>query len=120
MLDGFSFANLGAEQKLTSAELALNADRLAKQGRNRTVQNIDQASKDSTINDEDLTEKEGSGFSLYGESSNEDGTTNDENENDENTSKFIVKLNTETQLLELIELQSEKIIQKWLDKFFRV
>lgn len=112
MLDGFSFANLGAEQKLTSAEMAINADRLARRGRARTIQDVGETSTDSTIKDEDLTEKEGSGYSLHSDIS--DGKEDDEennSENNENDTKFVVKLNTQTQLLELIEVQSQKIIQ---------
>ena len=122
MLDGFSFANLGAEQKLTSAELAFNAERIAKQGKDRSIKDVDEASKGrSSIRKEDLTEKEGGGYSLGGDSSKSEGKKqedledqddeNDSSEGVEKDSKFVVKLNKETNMLELTDVNTNTVIQ---------
>lgn len=119
MLDGFSFANLGAEQKLTSAEMAFNAERVARQGKERNIKDIDETSKGrSSIRKEDLTEKESGGYSLGGETSSdkEEEKENEKKDDDselniEKENNFVVKLNKETNLLELIERQTEKVIQ---------
>lgn len=120
MLDGFSFINLGAEQKLTSAEMAFNAERIAKQGKDRNIEDIDKTSKGkSSIRKEDLTEKEGGGYSLGGDSSGTKKTEEDDDtdldDNDslevEKESKFVVILNKETNMLELIETNTNTVVQ---------
>ena len=114
-LDGFSMANLGLHKEFTSAQLASNAEALAKRGTEHSIKNIDgmdQKQKIERKNSDD--ESEGFEFSYY-DDEEEESTAEDENTDQQASQrqqkKYNVKLNNDSQMIELIDTENNSIIE---------
>ncbi|MBO5949065.1 hypothetical protein J6Q66_09560 [bacterium] len=103
-LDGFSMRNLGAYQgNVPSSHLSFEAKQLAKVGREKQIQDVDELEKWEKINSEDNEEYSGTGG--YSE-----GQDDDENE-ESSEKKFNVRLNPTTNLVELYDIQTNTLIE---------
>lgn len=109
-LDGFSMNNLNLHKELTSAQLASNAEALALKGSSiKTVDNL--ASKQKTKNKEFEEEDEIPVYFFEEDEKEKQQENGKEKKNNGDTKKYTVKLNSKTQLIELIDLEKEKIIE---------
>lgn len=109
-LDGFSMNNLGVHKELTSAQLANNAEALAQKGSIiKTVDNL--SSKNKTKNKEFEEEEEIPVYFFEEDEKEKDRENNKNKKNNGDAKKYTVKLNSQTQLIELIDLEKEKIIE---------
>ena len=112
-LDGFSLSNLGFPPKLNSAQLSTEAEQLAQAGRERSLKDVDGMSrKQASIEKQDLSESGSNAYHLsHGDSGTSENQDDDEIKEEFDDNNFIVKLNTDTQLIELIDNNTSKIIE---------
>ena len=121
-LDGFSMSNLGLPERLTSAQMADRAEQLATQG---TEYKIKDSTQLATQNGVQRKESDSGGFTP-GYSGNFRKKKGEESENDENKNQeilnqvnfeekdskdFSVKVNPETETIELYSLKNQKIVE---------
>lgn len=115
-LDGFSMGNLGLHTEKTSAQNANNAKRLAQRGTEFSIKTVDELSAKQTSikgEDQDTNEYEGGSYFLEEHNQSSEGGENDDDADyslDE-TKKYVVKLNPITQLVELIDSESNSVIE---------
>lgn len=103
-LDGFSMRNLGAYQgTVPSSHLSFDSKQLAKVGKEKQIQDVDELEKWEKINSEDNEEYSGSGGYSEGQ--------DDDEENEQNERKFHVKLNPNTNLVELYDIRTNTLIE---------
>lgn len=116
-LDGFSLGNLGLGTDLTSAQMANQSEHLARKGTEFKIKDISKAleSTEVKINDEDKNSQE--------EFENKNDRKNEEDENDlgqglsieefeaQNPKEFSVRINPETEMVELFSSKNNRIIE---------
>lgn len=113
-LDGFSMANLGLHKEFTSAQLANNAEKLAKKGTELSIKNIE-----GLVNKQKITRKDHDDEDRYepayddedDDDSNENNETEDEDDKNQGSKRYNVKLNKNSQLIELIDTENNQIIE---------
>lgn len=112
-LDGFSISNLGLHKEFTSAQLASNADALAKKGTELSIKNIEGLTEKQKITEKESdSETDNLEASYYEENEDNDNEENDNSEEQEqDTKKYSVKLNNSSQLIELIDTENDEIIE---------
>lgn len=111
-LDGFSMANLGLKKELTSAQMANNAEVLATKGTGIAIKHInDLSSKQKTRNKEFEEEEEIPVYYFEDDEKDENGNEGKEKKQKEESKRYTVKLNSKTQLIELIDLEKQMIIE---------
>lgn len=109
-LDGFSIANVGLPRKLTSAQLANNAESLALKGSEWSIKNVDGlAKKQAAVREEEQLENEGGTYYLSQQDNEEE--KEDDSQQNEPQKKFLVKLNPKTNLIELYDLENDIILE---------
>ncbi len=109
-LDGFSMANLGLHKEFTSAQLASNAESLAKKGNEISIKDVEGLAKKQRIERKELDEDEEESEFLYYENEEEEEEENQNNKN-KKSKKFDVKLNEDSQMIELIDTENNEIIE---------
>lgn len=114
-LDGFSMGNLGLNTEMSSVQMAAQADQLAQKGNEFIIKDVQEAAKDGGVKRKKEKEESGEQF--------QDGLPrrNNANEEDEkhltedletkDPKEFSVRLNPETELVELYNNKEEKILQ---------
>lgn len=111
-LDGFSMTNLGLHKELTSAQMSNAAEVLATKGTERSIKTVDDlSSKQRTKNKEFEEEDEIPVY--YFEDDEKEGNEGQDKEKKQNGEhkKYTVKLNSKTQLIELVDLERKMIIE---------
>ena len=104
-LEGFSMKNLGAyHANIPSSHLSFDAKENAKIGHEKQIKNVDESEKWEKINNDDSEEYSGTG-------GYSDGNTNKDENEDETDKKFDVKLNPQTNLIELYDTENNKLIE---------
>lgn len=122
-LDGFSMSNLGLPERLTSAQMAEQAEHLAREGTEYKIKDITQLASQNGVQ---RKENDSGGFTpgysgsfrkkKDGEETPEEKAKTQEILNqvnfDEKDSKdFSVRINPETETIELYSLKNQKIIE---------
>ena len=118
-LDGFSTRNFSIQQEKTSSQLASEAESIAKKANRVVIKNVGglsakQRSAKKKMDDENYdpvyyVEKEDDILDEYISSALEEGHLEYDPENAKQ--KYNVKLNNKTQLIELIDTESGKIVE---------
>lgn len=104
-LEGFSMKNLGAyHSNVPSSHIAFDVKETAKIGHEKQIKDVDESEKWEKIDGEDSEEYSGTGGYSEGQQNNE------ENDNDSDK-KFDVKLNPQTNLIELYDIENNKLIE---------
>ena len=104
-LDGFSMRNLGAYQgTVPSSHLSFEAKELVKVGRDKKIKDVDELEKWEKIDENEEEEYSGSGG--YRE-----GSAEENEEHDYSDTRYKVKLNSQTNLIELYDTKTDVIIE---------
>lgn len=118
-LDGFSMGNLGLNADLTSAQMANQAEQLARKESEIKIKDVTEAAKDAGVKRKD-EEAEKENF--------DDGFKNDKGEQEEqqedsqkqlthinfenrNPKEFSIRINPQTEMVELFNTKEEKILE---------
>lgn len=109
-LDGFSISNLGLHKEFTSAQLASNAEALAKKGTQFSIKNVDSIAEKQKIKEKESDDETQKQELTYSEGEAYENEEDDEEET-EDIKKYSVKLNNSSQLIELIDIENEQIIE---------
>ena len=106
-LDGFSMRNLGAYQgTVPSSHLAFESKELVKIGRENKIKDVDELEKWEKIDENEEDEYSGSGGYREGQTEEDD-----EQQDNLTDKKFTVKLNPQTNMIELYNAQKNAIIE---------
>ena len=105
-LEGFSMRNLGAYQgTVPSSHLAFEAQELVKVGRENKIKDVNELEKWASINEDESEEYSGTGG--YSEAPDEEK----ENDTDSENKKFSVKINSDTNMVELYDTEKGILIE---------
>ena len=120
-LDGFSMGNLGLNNDLTSAQMANQAEQLAKKGSEFKIKDVTQLSKEKGVK---RKESEPEGKKQFDDGfKNKKNDDDDSNNNEEqlalieksfenkNPREFSVRINPETELIELFNNKTDKVLE---------
>lgn len=111
-LDGFSISNLGLHKEFTSAQLASNADALAKKGTEFSIKNVDGLAKKQKVSEKDSDDdSDNPELSYYEDDEDNDNEENEDSENQDEARRYSVKINNSSQLIELIDTENNQIIE---------
>lgn len=123
-LDGFSMSNLGMYNRLTSAQMANEAEMAAMKGGGNDIKDIDALSNKSGIvrKENDYSETGGQAFlgGDTGEGETEEETlpapdiefTDDENDPEHSSRRFEMRINEEANIVELYDNFSETTVYR--------
>lgn len=111
-LDGFSMTNLGLHKELTSSQLATNAEVLAAKGTERSIKTVNDLSSKQRTRNKEFEEEDEIPVYYFEEDEKEDnqGEGKEKKQNSE-PKKYTVKLNNKTQLIELVDLERNRVIE---------
>lgn len=117
-LDGFSMGNLGLNTDMTSAQMASQAEHLAKKESEFKIKDISELAEQNSIT---RREERPSGKDQFGGGSKKKKDNDDENEKqnvlneidfeNKDLKEFSVRINPETELVELFNTKDEKILE---------
>lgn len=131
-LDGFSMGNLGLPNELTSAQMANQAEQLANRDAEIKVKDVSEMAKEHGIkrkeeNSENREFKDGFNKKKDEENENEEDETSEESENssseyklsgridekdlENNPKAFSVRINQETEMVELFSNKNNQILE---------
>ena len=123
-LDGFSMANLGLYNRLTSAQMSNEAENLAAQGTENQIKDIDAASKRKGIERKETDFSETGGQAFVGGDTGEDDREEDilpkpeielsDNEDDleHSPNRFELRINQELNIVELYDKYLPTTLQR--------
>ena len=120
-LDGFTMSNIGLHRDLTSAQMASQADELANMDKDVKIEDITSLSTKKGIKRRD-GDSDGAGgfvgFGFKGKNPNEEEEDDDETSNfdekvfeNSNPKEFSVRINSKTEMVELFNNKSKKIVE---------
>jgi len=114
-LDGFSLGNLGLATDLTSAQMSNQAEHLARKGSEFIIKDVSKAveSTEVKIKDEEETPQEGFKQKDRKKKDNQDkglGLSIEDFES-QNPKEFSVRINSETEMVELYSNKNNRIIE---------
>lgn len=114
-IDGFSMGNLGLSNEMTSVQMATQAEQLAQKGNEFIIKDVKEMVEDGGVKrkEEDAeSEEKGNRFNKKKNKREEDKNQLTENEfEDKDPKEFSVRLNPETELVELYNTKDEKVLQ---------
>lgn len=130
-LDGFSISDLRMRNELTSAQMSNNAERLAREGSEFQIKDVDGMAKDAEIRRKEESEKQeqqkkkkqGENFEDYFEETDEEDKSlpqkqQAEDEKDfvdpfknKNVGDFAVRINPKTEMIELYNKKDKKVME---------
>ena len=124
-LDGFSMSNLGMYNRLTSAQMANEAEMTALRGSGNDIKDIDEISNKSGIGrkENDYSETGGQAFlggDTGGSEENEDENmpapdmefTDDENDPEHSSHRFEMRINEDANIVELYDNFTETTVHR--------
>ncbi len=115
-IDGFSMGNLGLNNEMTSVQMATQADQLAQKGNEFIIKDIKEMVKDGGVKrKEENAESEEKNHGRFKKKKNQ----NEDEKNylaeqeleNKDPKEFSVRLNPETELVELYNTKEEKVLQ---------
>lgn len=115
-IDGFSMGNLGLNNELTSVQMATQADQLAQKGNEFIIKDIKEMAEDGGVKrKEENDESDGKNNRRFKKKKNQ----NEDEKNhlaeieleNKDPKEFTVRLNPETELVELYNTKEEKVLQ---------
>lgn len=121
-LDGFAMGNLGLGTDMTSAQMASQAEHLAKKESQIKIKNIEESAQDTGVKRK-KDEEQNNGNQFNDGFKNDDGQAEDESENqrrslltekdfeNKDPKEFSVRINPKTDLVELFNNKDEKILE---------
>lgn len=116
-LDGFSMGNLGLGNEMTSVQMATQAQQLAQKGHEFIIKDVKKMDKDGGVKrKEENAEPEeqfNDGFKKKQKKQNEDDNNYLAEKDFENKDpkEFSVRINPETEMVELYNTKDEKVLQ---------
>ena len=120
-LDGFSMGNLGLNNDLTSAQMANQAEQLAKKGSEFKVKDVSQLPREKGVRiKEDESESKQHFDDGFKNKKNDDDDSNNNEEQlalieksfeNKNPREFSVRINPETELIELFNNKTDKVLE---------
>ncbi len=111
-LDGFSMKNISPHNELTSAQMANNAEVLALKGTQRTIKDVENLSEKQKTKNKEFEEEDEDVYYMFSKDEEDEAQNNaDDYQQNNPNKKFTVKLNKKTQLIELIDLEQNKVIE---------
>ncbi len=116
-LDGFSMGNLPIKQEKTSSQMASEAKQLAAKGNNLVIKNISSLAEKQKSSKKMMEDQNQEPVYYFEKDNIDDGQLNESSENRieydsvNAKKKYKVKLNNKTQLIELIDIETGKIIE---------
>jgi hypothetical protein len=119
-LDGFSMGNLGLNADLTSAQMANQAEQIARKESAVKIKDVTKSDKDHGVKRKEKEDEEKNqfddGFKKKKEDTEEEETENqnvlsEKKFNFENTKEFSIRINPETDLVELVNKKEEKVLE---------
>ena len=122
-LDGFSMGNLGLNADLTSAQMANQAEQIARKESEIKVKNVNEAAEDGGVKRKEHEEEEQNlfddGFKKEDEEEKNDEAEEISNQSvlsekdleDKDLKEFAVRINSKTNLIELFNKKDEKVFE---------
>ncbi len=116
-LDGFSMGNLGLNTDLTSAQMANQAEQLAKKGSEFKIKNVSELSKENGVKEKEERKQNKNQFNdgfkeRKNDNNNEEQRLlNEKSFENKNPKEFSVRINSETELIELFNTKDEKVLE---------
>ena len=113
-LDGFTMKNISPHNELTSAQLANNAEALAQKGNQRIIKDVESLAEKQKTKNKEFEEDDESVYYIFNkdeESEDELSQNNKKQKKRDPNKKYTVKLNKKTQLIELIDIEQNKVIE---------
>jgi len=122
-LDGFSMANLGLYNRLTSAQMSNEAENIAAQGTENQIKDIDAASKRKGIERKEMDFSETGGQAFLGGDTGEDieaetlpepeiELSDDEDDPEHSPNRFELRVNQDLNIVELYDNYLETTVQR--------
>lgn len=116
-LDGFSMANLGLYNKLTSAQMSNEVDLIAARGSENQIKDIDSIAKRKGIERKEFDYSQSGGQAFLGEDSSsealedentqeaasQDDLTSDDEQTDNDLKRYEIRINSEADVAELYD-----------------
>lgn len=116
-LDGFSMGNLGLNTEMTSVQMATQADQLAQKGNEFIIKDVQEAAKDGGVKrkkeKEESEEQFEDGLPGHKNSKGKEDKNNFTEKNFESSDpkEFSVRLNPQTELVELYNNKEETVLE---------
>ncbi len=117
-LDGFSMGNLGLNIDMTSAQMANQAEQLAKKGSEFKIKNVSELLKENGVKEKEEQKQNKNQFNDgFKERKNDDNNNeeqrllNEKSFENKNPKEFSVRINSETELIELFNNKDEKVLE---------
>lgn len=115
-IDGFSMGNLGLNTEMTSGQMAVQAQQLAQKGHEFIIKDVKGMEKDGGVKrkeegDESGGQPQGRFKKKKPEQEEEKNYLPDKNFEDKDPKEFSVRLNPETELVELYNTKDEKVLE---------
>jgi len=116
-LDGFSMGNLGLNTDLTSAQMANQAEQLAKKGSEFKIKNVSELSNENGVKEKEERKQNKNQFNdgfkeRKNDNNNEEQRLlNEKSFENKNPKEFSVRINSETELIELFNNKDEKVLE---------
>lgn len=122
-LDGFSMGNLGLQKELTSAQMANQADQLAKKGSEFKIKDITKIAEDKKVKIHDEDSESKNQFHDGFKKKSQDNADSDEEENNlssgisieefesQHLKEISVRINPKTEMVELFSNTNNRIIE---------
>jgi hypothetical protein len=119
-LDGFSMGNLGLSPEMTSAQMANQAEQIARKESEVKIKDVVKSAEDQEIKRKEKEKEEKNQFD-DGFKKNKEDTQENENENqnvlseksfeNKNPKEFSIRINPQTDLVELFNNKNNKVLE---------
>lgn len=116
-IDGFSMGNLGLNTEMTSVQMATQAEQLAQKGNEFIIKDVKKMDKDGGVKrkeeHEESEEHFNDGFRKKNKQQNEEEKNYlaEKDFESKDPKEFSVRINPETELVELYNTKDEKVLQ---------
>lgn len=114
-IDGFSMGNLGLNNEMTSVQMATQAEQLAQKGHEFIIKDVKGMDKDGGVKrkeeNAESEENNNAGLKKRKKQSQENNNSTETELENLGAKEFSVRLNPETELVELYSVKDEKVLQ---------
>lgn len=114
-IDGFSMGNLGLNNEMTSVQMATQAQQLAQKGNEFIIKDVKEMAKDGGVKrkeeHDESEEQPHSRFKKKKQNQEEKNYLAEKDFENKDPKEFLVRINPETELVELYNTKDEKVLE---------